>query len=44
VRDNRGANDYGIILTFTLKDLPNVKLPLSLDPEGVGGGGSGKNK
>lgn len=44
VRDNGGVNDYGIILTFTLKDLPNVKLPLSLDPEGVGGSGSGKNK
>jgi lipopolysaccharide assembly outer membrane protein LptD (OstA) len=44
VRDNRGVNDYGVILTFTLKDLPNVKLPISLDPEGVGGGGSGKNK
>jgi LPS-assembly protein len=44
VRDNRGANDFGIILTFTLKDLPNVRLPLSLDPEGVGGGGGGKNK
>jgi LPS-assembly protein len=44
VRDNRGVNDFGIILTFTLKDLPNVRLPLSLDPEGVGGSGGGKNK
>lgn len=44
IRDNGGVNDYGIILTFTLKDLPNVKLPLSLDPEGVGGSGSGKNR
>lgn len=46
VRDNRGAEDYGVVLTFTLKDLPNVKLPLSFDPEDVAGGGgsSGKNQ
>jgi len=45
VRDN-GADkiDYGVVLTFTLKDLPNVQLPLSFDPEGVVGSGSGKNK
>jgi urea carboxylase len=36
VRDNgSNASDYGVILTFTLKDLPNVQLPLSFDPESV---------
>ncbi len=45
VRDNGSSTtDYGVILTFTLKDLPNVQLPFSFDPEGVVGGGSGKNK
>jgi len=44
VRDNNGVSDYGVLLTFTLKDLPNVRLPLSLDPEGTGGGGTGKNR
>jgi hypothetical protein len=24
--------DYGVILTFTLKDLPNVRLPVSVNP------------
>jgi len=39
------VNDYGLLLTFTLKDLPNVRLPLAFDPEGaLGGGGSGKNR
>jgi lipopolysaccharide assembly outer membrane protein LptD (OstA) len=44
IRDNDGVNDYGVLLTFTLKDLPNVRLPISLDPEGATGGGSGKNR
>jgi len=44
VRDNRGAEDYGVILTFTLKDLPNLRLPVSFDPgDVVGGSGTGKN-
>jgi lipopolysaccharide assembly outer membrane protein LptD (OstA) len=43
VRDNRGSDDYGVLLTFTLKDLPNVRLPLSLDPDSSGGGG-GKSR
>jgi LPS-assembly protein len=41
-----GANpnyDYGVILTFTLKDLPNVRLPLSFDPSGGSSSGSGVN-
>lgn len=44
IRDNNGLQDVGFVLTFTLKDLPNIRLPLSLDPEGLGGGGSGKSR
>lgn len=44
IRDNRDREDYGVLLTFTLKDLPNVRLPFSIDPEGVAGGSSGKSK
>jgi len=44
VRDNRGAEDYGIILTFTLKDLPNLRVPLSFDPGDTTGEGEGKNR
>lgn len=45
VRDNRGVSDYGLMLTFTLKDIPSVRLPLLLDPESLGtGSGSGKNR
>lgn len=43
VRDNRGAEDYGVILTFTLKDLPNLRVPLSFDPGDVTGSGEGRN-
>ena len=44
VRDNGGVNNYGLVLTFTLKDIPGVHLPVSLDPENVVGGGTGKNR
>ncbi len=45
LRDNRGVNDVGVLVTFTLKDLPNIRVPFSLDPSGTGGGtGSGKNR
>jgi LPS-assembly protein len=44
VHDNGGVNDYGLVLTFTLKDIPGVRLPVSLDPEDITGGGSGKNR
>ncbi|MCE9610585.1 MAG: hypothetical protein K8R23_10365 [Chthoniobacter sp.] len=45
VRDNRGVNDVGVLLTFTLKDLPNIRIPLTVDPSAVGSGsGSGKNR
>ncbi len=46
-RNNRsgssGQDDYGVVLTFTLKDLPDVKVPLSFDPSSTGGSGS-KNR
>jgi LPS-assembly protein len=45
VRDNRGVDSYGVLLTFTLKDLPSIHLPLSVDPDFAGdGSGSGKNR
>jgi hypothetical protein len=37
IRDNGTKKDYGIILSFTLKDLPNVSLPISFDPAGLAG-------
>ena len=34
IRDNRDApEEYGIMLNFTLKDFPSVRLPLSVDNE-----------
>ncbi len=45
VRDNRGVNEVGVLVTFTLKDLPNIRIPFSLDPNAVSSGsGSGKNR
>ncbi|MHA3773176.1 LPS-assembly protein LptD [Verrucomicrobiota bacterium sgz303538] len=44
VRDNAGTDEFGILLTFTLKDLPNVRLPLAFDPEDIGGGGENNSK
>ena len=32
----KSQNDYGVTLSFTLKDLPSVRLPLSVNP-GLGG-------
>ena len=47
VRDNRGVNDFSVIVSFTLKDLPNIRAPFSLDPTALsngGGTGSGANR
>lgn len=41
IRDNRGANEYGLVVSLTLKDFPQVSLPLDLDPNPTGRGGSG---
>jgi LPS-assembly protein len=44
-RDGDVVNDYGVILTFTLKDLPGLAVPFSFDPSGSSGAsGSGKNR
>jgi len=32
IQDNGIKKEYGFLLTFTLKDLPQVSLPLSIDP------------
>ena len=37
-------NDYGFVLTFTLKDLPDLRLPVSFNPGGQGSSGTGKNR
>ncbi|MGB8167155.1 MAG: LPS assembly protein LptD [Chthoniobacteraceae bacterium] len=52
VRDNGGVQkassnstlEYGLLLTFTLKDVPGVRIPLSYDPSTAGGTGTGKNR
>lgn len=41
VRDNRrGLNEYGLLLSLTLKDFPQLNLPLDIDPNPSGRGGS----
>lgn len=42
IEDNGGKSTYGVIFTFTLKDLPNVRFPLTLDPNSVAGLGGSK--
>jgi len=37
IRDNRGEDEIGFLLTFTLKDIPQVSLPFNFDPQGKGG-------
>ncbi|MGC3991773.1 MAG: hypothetical protein QM796_19185 [Chthoniobacteraceae bacterium] len=32
IQDNGIKTNYGVLLSFTLKDLPQVTLPLSVDP------------
>jgi LPS-assembly protein len=32
-RDNRLNNEYGIVLSFTLKDFPSASLPLEMDSQ-----------
>jgi lipopolysaccharide export system protein LptA len=40
-RENRGGpNDNGIILSLTLKDFPQVNIPLDIDPNPSGRGGN----
>jgi len=35
--NGKEVNDYGVVLTFTLKDLPDVKVPVNFDPSGQSG-------
>ena len=53
VRDNGGVKkagsnsleEIGLLLTFTLKDIPGVRLPIPISPSDVlGGAGTGKNR
>ncbi len=50
VRDNRtstsgNVTDLGVVLSFTLRDLPNIYLPVSFNPDsGSGQGSSGRNR
>lgn len=39
IRDNGDTNEYGVILSLTLKDFPSVSVPLDLDPNPTGRGG-----
>jgi LPS-assembly protein len=44
IRENRGQkngkdNEYGLVLSLTLKDFPQVSIPLDLDPNPTGQGG-----
>ena len=40
IRDNDGEKEFGMILTFTLKDLPSIRMPFSLDANTLSGTGS----
>ncbi|HSI12274.1 MAG TPA: LPS assembly protein LptD [Chthoniobacter sp.] len=42
VMDNGGKEDVGLIITFTLKDLPSVRLPVNFDPSTIAGQGGSK--
>jgi hypothetical protein len=38
-RDNRGVTDMGLIFSMTLKEFPQVSIPLDTDPNPTGRGG-----
>jgi hypothetical protein len=42
VRDNGGEEEFGVLFTMTLKDLPSVRIPLALDAESLQGGGESR--
>lgn len=44
IRDNAGKEEFGVLLTFTLKDLPSVRIPVALDPNSLTGSSSGRNR
>jgi|JI10StandDraft_1071094.scaffolds.fasta_scaffold47911_3 LPS-assembly protein len=40
IRDSRnGVSDYGVLFSLTLKDFPQVSIPLDMDPNPTGRGG-----
>ena len=39
VRDNRGVTDYGVVFSLTLKDFPQVSIPLDTNPNPTGRSG-----
>jgi hypothetical protein len=40
-RDNRnGQSEFGLLFTLTLKDFPNLTIPLDIDPNPSGRGGN----
>lgn len=36
IRDHRGTEEYGLILMATLKDIPQISIPIEIDPSGGG--------
>lgn len=36
MRDNRGEDEYGFIISLTLKEFPRVRIPVDFDPQGAG--------
>ncbi len=38
VQDNRGGSDFGLIFSLTLKEFPQVTIPLNMDPSPSSGG------
>jgi hypothetical protein len=36
LRDNRGEQETGVVLSLTLKDFPNLTVPLGIDALGGG--------
>jgi hypothetical protein len=41
--ENDASEEVGVLLTFTLKDIPGVRIPVALDPDNATGGSS-KNR
>ncbi|MDB6134604.1 MAG: osta-like protein [Verrucomicrobiales bacterium] len=37
IQNNRGAKDYGLVFSLTLKDFPSVRIPIDYDPTPGGG-------
>lgn len=44
IGDNGTTKNYGVALSLTLKDLPQVRLPFTIDPEALVPGTSSKNQ